>query len=123
MRKKYQDKTMFFLEGNFRVDRLCEELSFNTPHNAIQIHSASLPRFVLKDLDSKEYASADLHTFVKIKYQKQMEKQLLEDHTELETTKFNPEVNWTASLWPIHDKKNVNDDHLLKFQYKLKNNT
>jgi hypothetical protein len=48
MKAKYEDNTMFFLEGNFKADRLCEELNFNTPHHAIQIHAASLPRFVIK---------------------------------------------------------------------------
>ncbi len=52
-----------------------------------------------------------------------MEKQLFEDHTELENTKFNPDINWPASLWSIHDKLNSNNDYLLKFQYKLKNST
>jgi hypothetical protein len=119
MQKAHKEKTMFYLEGNFRADRLCEELPENTLHNTIQIHSASLPRFILKDTDTNDYASADMHSFLTNIFKRNRRNQQLEDHSELENSKFSPEVDWNASIWPISDKHNTNDK-LLYFQYKLK---
>jgi hypothetical protein len=128
MTETYQSKTMYLLQGNFYADRLCEELSMDAIHYSIQIHSHTLPQFVLKDTNSNEYASAeDLHTFVKNKYNEIREKQMLEEHPELELTKFSPEVDWQSSIWPISknvdNNNNNNCDSLLKFQYKLKSGT
>src|SRR5687767_6659911 len=109
MDDKYKEQTLFFLEGNFGADRLCEELPPNSQHFQIQIHSASLPRFLLKDTSNGNYASGDLHQFVKCKLADNREKLLLEDHPDLELTKFCPEVDWTASTWPISNTKLIND--------------
>jgi hypothetical protein len=76
----------------------------------------------LKDTDSNEYVSADLHTFIKNKFIQMRNNKMLEEHPDLELTKFSPEIDWKASLWPIHGN---NDKHesLTKFQYKLKSKT
>jgi hypothetical protein len=119
MKQMYLENTMFYLEGNFQADRLCETLPSNSTHYPIQLQSASLPRFILKDNDTNEYASSNISAFIKDKYIQIQNEQLLEEHPELETTKFSPEIDWKASTWPIGDKTTTNDK-LCSFQYKLK---
>ena len=119
MQEKYQDKTLFLLEGNFLVDRMCEEPLQDTTHHNIQIHAAANPRFLLKDIKKNEYASSDLNSFLKQILSRKRNEEMLLDHPELESTKFSPEINWNASTWPLGDKKSGNDK-LISFQYKLK---
>ncbi len=46
---------------------------------------------------------------------------MLEEHPELETTKFSPEVDWNASMWPVNQKNMKNSSNqVCAFQYKLK---
>lgn len=104
LRQKYGEQTHFFLEGNFGADRLCEELPPNSTHYHIQIHSASLPRFIMKDTATQKYATADMHHYVKNKMARNREIQMHEDHSELELTKFSAEVDWSASIWSMQSK-------------------
>jgi hypothetical protein len=80
MKQMYLENTMFYLEGNFQADRLCETLPSNSTHYAIQLQSASLPRFILKDNDTNEYASSNISAFIKDKYIQIQNEQLLEEH-------------------------------------------
>src|SRR4051794_36018950 len=47
---------------------------------------------------------------------------MLEEHPELELTKFSAEVDWPASSWPIQNRTNV-EGSLIAFQYKIKSNS
>jgi hypothetical protein len=123
MRDKYKDQAMYYMEGNFRADRLCEELPSTALHCPIQLNSASLPHFILKNTETSEYASADISSFIKTKLNKIRCEKMLEEHPELEVTKFSPEVDWSRSVYPLHTKHTKEFDHLVSFQYKLKSNS
>lgn len=122
LQAQYNHDTMFLLEGNFMADRMCEEPVSDTTIYPIQIHAAALPRFVLKDIHNCTYASADTNSFVKTILNRIRIEEMLADHPELELTKFSPETDWNASIWPLNDKANHNNK-LISFQYKLKSET
>jgi hypothetical protein len=61
LQSKHGDLTRFLLEGNFGADRLCETVHDKALHHNIQLYSASLPQFIIRDPQTNEYASADLH--------------------------------------------------------------
>jgi exonuclease III len=123
MKDKYKQQATYFMEGNFRADRLCEELPSTAPHCPVQLNSASLPRFILKNTETSEYASAAVSLFVKTKLNTTRCAKMLEEHPELEITKFSPEVDWDRSVYPLQAKQTKVPDHLVSFQYKLKSNS
>jgi hypothetical protein len=93
MKQQYGDMAQFLLEGNFMADIQCEASLTNDTHYKIQPYCSSLPQFILKDTQKTNYCSSFIKKFVEDILQTRRNLTMLEDHPELETTKFNPEVD------------------------------
>jgi hypothetical protein len=87
------------------------------------MHSSVLPKFILYNQHIQEYICCNLSRSVKSYLLDQLNQTYLTDHPELESTRYNPEIDWKASIWPINDKSLHEYQKLENFQYKLKTNS
>jgi hypothetical protein len=102
---------------------MCQQIPIDQTHYFINMHASTLPNFILHNEQAQTYMCCNMSKSIKQHLTDTMNGTYLEDHPELELTRFNSEINWQASVWPIKNKNYHNHPKIDNFQYKLKTNS
>ena len=78
---------------------MCQQIPIDQTHYFINMHASTLPNFILHNEQAQTYMCCNMSKSIKQHLSDTMNDTYLEDHPELELTRFNSEINWQASVW------------------------